>query len=650
ANAVVVSAIEGMAGVGKTQLAIHAAHELVRAGHFADMQLHVNLRGFDPEFPPADPSAVLEAFLRQLGVPAQQIPGSGDERAAMFRDRMRDRSALVLLDNAADEDQVRDLIPSGPACLVLITSRRSLAGLDGASPHMIGAFSEAESLSLLMRIAGRERVTAEPEAAARIVEYCDRLPLALALTAARLRSRPAWSLPELADRVQAGRLEAIRAGGRAIRPVFDSSYQALPDVAQQLFRLLGLHPGPEFSAGAVAALSGSTVGEATEALELLLDEHLLQQRRSGRFELHDLLRAYALDLVGQDDEAVKEAALARITSWYTHSVYEALTALQKVADPPTVPCVSDPAPLDSHDAALAWLADEETNLEHLMSTAAASGFHDAAWQTGRSLYRLHSESGRDADAVRVSQMAAESARKAGNRPAEGRALCNLGWTYAELGRRRPGAYLDMAEACMRRAVDLCGGAGDEHDKAYVLNGLGKVLGEQSKYAEALDSYGAALTIYQKEGDRGRIGATHCNIGTIHFKRKDYDLALAHLLPSLKILDTPEADSFRIVIVVGNIAEAYFLSGEYDKAHSYESRRLALARTYGYTLQEAESLLNTGDIHYALGNITEARKAWTESATLYEQLDNPRAAEARHRADAPDSNTASARIHRLDACG
>ncbi|MFD0332170.1 NB-ARC domain-containing protein [Streptacidiphilus monticola] len=239
ANTVVISAIEGMAGVGKTQLAIHAAHELLRAGRFTDTQLNVNLRGFDPEHPPADPSAVLGAFLRQLGVAAQQIPENQEERAAMYRDRLRGRSAIVLLDNAASEDQVRDLIPAGPDCLVLITSRRSLAGLDGATPYLLDTFSETESLDLLIRITGRDRVAAEREAAARIVECCDHLPLAVALTAARLRSRPAWSLVALADQLEAGRLDAIRAGGRAIRPVLDLSYRALPDPVQHMFRLLG---------------------------------------------------------------------------------------------------------------------------------------------------------------------------------------------------------------------------------------------------------------------------------------------------------------------------------------------------------------------------------------------------------------------------
>lgn len=640
AATVVVTAVEGMAGVGKTQLAIRAAHELLRMGHFTGLQLYVNLRGFDPEAPPADPSAVLEAFLRQLGVAAQLIPAARDERAAMFRDRLREHSALILLDNAADEDQVRDLIPAGPDCLVLVTSRRSLAGLDGATSHHLDTFTQAESLQLLSRIAGRDRVTAEPEAAARIIEYCDRLPLAVALTAARLRSRPAWSVTEMADHLQARRLNTIRAGGRAIRPVLDLSYQALPDRARHMFRLLSVSPGPDLSAAAAAALSGRAFAETAEILELLLDENMLQQRRPARYELHDLLRAHARELAARDDQAALDMATARVTAWYTHSLYNALTTLQKNADPPTVTCEAEPARFDSHDAALAWLAAEETNLEHVVEAASASGLHDTVWQAGRLLRRIYSERGRLTDCARITARVVEAARKAGNLSAEGRALYDLGWVRTDLERLRPDPNLDEAAACMRTAVDLCDRAGDKRGKSYALNGLARVLGYQDRHAEALDCYEQALALSQEEGDLRRVGVTHANIGTLHFKRKDYALALTSYLLALEMVDVPGADSFNISLFMGNIAEVYLLAGEYDKAHEYEARRLAIAQTYGYTMQEAESQLITGDIQAAQGNRTAARRAWTEAATLFGQLGNPRAAEARQRLEADDTHDAS----------
>ncbi|MBB4928127.1 tetratricopeptide repeat protein [Kitasatospora kifunensis] len=623
-NTAVISAIEGMGGVGKTQLAIHAAHRLVRDGHFTDTQLYVNLRGFDPDLPPADPSAVLEAFLRQLGVAAQQIPAGRDERAAMYRDRLRERSALVLLDNAADEEQVRDLIPPGPSCMVLITSRRSLAGLDGVTPHLLGTFTDAESLDLLARITGRDRVAAEPEAASRIVQSCGRLPLALALAAARLRSRPSWTLTELANRLEAGRLDGIRAGGRSLRPVLELSYRALPVPAQQMFRLLGLHPGPDFTAAAAAALTGVAAHEASGTLEMLQDEHLLQQHRSGRYELHDLLRAYALELTDRNDADARQAALVRITSWYAHSAYSAETSLGNSTVAPTAPCEPDPAQFDTRDAAFAWLDAEESNLEHVMRAAADAGLHHTAWQTGLYLDDHFYESGRMRACIRVNQSGAESARKAGDRTAEGRILCNLGWCHIEL------SDLNTAESCMRKALALCHEAGDQNGTANALNGLGKVLGDQNKHGDALDSYRAALTIYQQQGKHRNAGSAHSNIGTIHFQMNHYDLALASYLHALEILDSPDTDSYALVLVLGNIAEVHLLSGSYEEASTYESRRLALARQYGHTQQEAQSLLATGDIHAALGHTEDAHTAWAQSATLYEQLGDPAVTEARQR--------------------
>lgn len=656
ATTVVISAIEGMAGIGKTQLAVHAAHRLVRDGHFADTQLHVNLRGFDPDLPPAEPAAVLEVFLRQLGVPAQQIPESRDERAAMYRDRMRDRSALVLLDNAADEDQVRDLIPSAPSCLVLITSRRSLAGLDGVTPHLLDTFSPDESLDLLVRIAGRERVAAEPGAAARIVGYCDHLPLAVALAAARLRSRPAWPLGRLADELETGRLDAIRAGSRGIRPVFDLSYRALPGPAQRVFRLLALHPGPEMSADAAAALTGHTVTEAARILELLVDENMVQQRCPGRYELHDLLRAHAIELRtsdgrdacrddredARDGEDEGEAAVVRGTAWYAHGARNARAALGKDDERPAGPCAgrpyeTDPARFDSDTAAQAWLAAEETNLEHAMRAAAASGLHDIAWHLSRCLDTHYFQSGRITDALRVNLLGAQSAHDAGNPSCEGRSLSAACWAYIELG------ALADAESCQRRALELCESTGDLHGKAVALNSLGKISSDRGRHSAAIDFYQASLAIHAQLGELRHVGYAYCNIGVTHFEAKRYDLALAGYLESLKILDSPDQDSFALVLLLSNIAEIQLLTGAYADALGHQTRCLSLARANGYHLQEAMALLALGDIHAGLGDPAEAHAAWTASAAAYDRLgDLEAAAGARARLTPPPAGARPSR--------
>ncbi|WP_180986042.1 tetratricopeptide repeat protein [Streptomyces sp. CB02959] len=627
ANTVVISAVEGMAGVGKTQLAIHAAHKLVRAGHFTDVQLHVNLRGFDPELPPADPSAVLEAFLRQLGVAAQQIPESRDERAAMYRDRMRDRRALVLLDNAATEDQVRDLIPAGPTCLVLITSRRSLAGLDGATPHLIDTFTETEALDLLTRIAGHDRVAAEPEAAARAIEYCDHLPLALALTAARLRSRPAWSLAELADRMQAGRLEAISAGGRAIRPVFDASYQALPDRAQQVFRLIGLHPGPDFSPAAAAALAGITASEAAEVLELLLDEHLLQQKRSGRFELHDLLRAYANEQTNTiDPDQERRAAVHRMLDHYVHTAHDAALLVERGRDPLNLPPPQPGVSLEhfaDHERALAWFTTEHAVLLNAAGHAAATGFHAHTWQLAHALTTYLDRRGNWHDLAAVGNTAIDAADRLAD--PLGKAIAR---NIVARAHRRHGNYED-AQHHLRHALDLFRRIGNLGGQADTYIELARVKAWQSPpaIAEALTLARQAHALYQSRGHRLGQAQTLTAIGWSHARLGDYAQALACCRQALPVLEEFD-DRERQAHAWDSIAYAHSYLGQHSQAAACYKRALDLCRDLGDRPLEADILNRFGDAHHAAHHPDAAHDAWQHALDILTELDHPYAAQIR----------------------
>ncbi|MEZ0095070.1 tetratricopeptide repeat protein [Streptacidiphilus sp. EB129] len=627
ANTVVISAIEGMAGIGKTQLAIHAAHELVRAGHFADIQLHVNLRGFDPDLPPADPSTVLEAFLRQLGVPAQQIPASLDERAAMYRDRLRDRSALVLLDNAADEDQVHDLIPAGPSCLVLITSRRSLAGLDNVTPHLLDTFTDTESLDLLTRIAGHDRVESEPEAAARVIEYCDRLPLALALTAARLRSRPARSLAELADRMQTGRLEAISAGGRTIRPVFDASYQALPDTAQQVFRLTGLHPGPDFSAAAAAALAGITVSEAAEALELLLDEHLLQQKRSGRFEFHDLLRAYANEQASSiDPDPERRAAVHRMLDHYVRTAHEAALLLERGRDPLKLPPPQPGVCLEhfaGHERALAWFATEHAVLLSAVGHAAATGFDAHTWQLAHALATYLDRRGNWHDLAAVGNTAIDAADRLAD--PLGKAIAH---NIVARAHRRHGHYGD-AQHHLRHALDLFGGIGNLVGQADTYIELARVKAWQSPpaMAEALALARQAHALYQSCGHRLGQAQTLTAIGWSHARLGDYPQALTCCRQALPVLEEFD-DRERQAHAWDSIAYAHTYLGQHSQAVACYTLALDLCRDLGDRPLEADILNRFGDAHHAAHHPDAAHDAWRHALDILTELDQPYADQIR----------------------
>ena len=298
-HTVTITVIEGMAGVGKTCLAVHAAHELVRAGRFGGLQLYANLRGFDPHRPAAEPADVLDGLLRALGVDRTRIPDGLDARAALFRDCLHGREALLLLDDATGEQQIRPLIPASPGCLVLVTSRRSLAGLDGATPLPLDTLTGSESMDLLTAIVGTRHVRADRDAADRVAVLCGGLPLALTLAGARLRARPAWGLADLAGHLEDG-IFAVKVGDRSLRAAFDASYQGLSELPGRVFRLLAAHPGWHFTAPLTASLAGIDVNAARGALERLVDEYLVLQRKPGQYRLHDLLSAFARELPDQE--------------------------------------------------------------------------------------------------------------------------------------------------------------------------------------------------------------------------------------------------------------------------------------------------------------------------------------------------------------
>jgi tetratricopeptide (TPR) repeat protein len=596
---VVVSAIEGMAGVGKTQLAVHAAHELVRAGRYADVQLFVNLRGFDEEMPPADPATVLDGFLRQLGVAAAQIPDGLDERAAMFRDRMQGRDALVLLDNAADDRQVRDLIPASPTCLVLITSRRTLAGLEGASLHPLDVFTREDALGLLARIAGAERVASEPAAAERIVEACGYLPLAISLAASRLRSRPAWSLTALAERLGESGLEAASIGGRSLRAVFDLSLDGLPDQLQRFFRVLGLFPGDDFAAPAAAALADVDVHAAQQMLERLQDEYLLQQRTPGRYEFHDLLRAYARGANAAASEAVTLSAVTRLLDYYRYTACVAMNSIapatrerRPIITPPGDEATEFPGPAE----ALEWLHSERPNLLAAVAQAASYRLVEQVSQLSDITWRYLHDHGHHRDALALHTLAVAATQGSGDRRGQTRALRLSGMSYERLGRLREGL------AAYEQARELCE---DPNDLATILESLGNLNVLIGRYPRAVAYFEQAIALWQSLGNLLGVGNDLGNLGIVSFRRGQYDEARDYVSRALTVhrdRGNPAAQA-QALIWLGIVGER---TGDYAAAAEHLDRALELVRVHTVPTLEADVLEVRGLVRLAEGHGEQAQ--------------------------------------------
>jgi tetratricopeptide (TPR) repeat protein len=621
ARTVVISAIEGMAGVGKTKLAVHAAHELVRAGRYTDLQLYVNLRGFDPEQAPTDPAEVLDAFLRQLGVPPQQIPDRPDERAAMFRDRMHGRNALILLDNAVDEQQVRDLIPASPSCLVLITSRRILAALDGAVAHQLDVFAPAEAIDLVGRIAGAERVAAEPRAAEQIVHACGCLPLAVCLAASKLRSRPTWSLAELAKRLLHG-LDAVNTGGRALRPIFDLSYHGLPEQAQHVFGLLGVHPGTDFTAEAIAALADITPAAAEATLELLHDEHLLQQKTPARYEMHDLLRTYSLEIANhsvdhaaeqaatKDPERMRGDAFSRLLDHYLSMTVEAMDLISQNVrrQQPGVPNPrAIPTPMADAATARHWLAVERPNL---LATAARASDEcpEYVLALASTLNRYLYDQARYADVEALQKHVLQAAARTTDLRSSASAHRSIGLVRSRAGR------FEEAFECYHRALKVFGQIDDRLGTGRTLANIGLVHWQMGRYSEALEHQLRALSMARSVGDREGEGRTLSNIGLVHSRMGRYTEARQHLQAALAIFAEigNRADESR---ALSNIGVVYLRQGCLSQALDCNLLALNAAREAGDVVSEGSALMTIGGIHSRLGNHPKARKHLRQSLNL-----------------------------------
>jgi DNA-binding SARP family transcriptional activator/tetratricopeptide (TPR) repeat protein len=664
---VVISAVQGSGGIGKSALAVHAAHRLAAAGRFPDGQLYVDLHGATAGLSPLRPLEVLARFLRSLGMEPAAIPTDLEEASAAFRSQVAGRRLLVVLDNASDVEQIRPLLPGTPTCAVLVTSRQRLVSLDGVSHLHLDILPAGEAVELLGRLAGDERVAAEPEAAAEVARCCGWLPLALRIAGARLAARPGWPVRTLAQRLTDAqrRLDELELAEAGVRASFTVSYQQLSgsdelldQAAAGAFGLLGVLDGADVGLPVAARLLDQPEQTAERVLERLVDTQLLETPAPGRYRMHDLLRLYAREQAArQHTEPRRVAALGRAFGLYLASAWQTL-ALLRPGDY-RLERAGDRwrrSDLEIADTAtgLDWLEAERANLLAAVGQAAATPGvpRELAVQLAHALYGFFVVRSYWQDWVWVNQTALAVARRIGDRAGEGQAHNDLGLAqfrqgrYAEalahhqrslairreLGDRRAeaaslgnlgnlhesqGRY-DAALACHQRSLALCREAGDGYGEGAALSNLGIVHERQGRYDQALACHQRSLAIRREAGYRRGEARSLGSLGEVHEREGRYEEALACLRESLAIrreLGDREGQAYNL----SSLGIVYQRQGRYQQAMECQRESLAIRRELGQPHRQAESLRELGVTLRALGRPEQARTHWRQALAIFERL-------------------------------
>jgi tetratricopeptide (TPR) repeat protein len=608
AGTVVISAIGGMAGVGKTALALCWAHQA--ASRFPDGQLYVNLGGFGPAGQPVPPGAAIRGFLDALGIAPEQVPADLDAQAALYRSLVSGKRMLVLLDNARDSGQVRPLLPGSPCCLVLVTSRSHLAGLvtaEGAHALALDVLTEAEAHQLLASRLGADRLGAEPEAAAKLIGLCARLPLALAVAAARASARPGFRLSALVDELQDAqrRLDALDTGdtSASVRAVFSWSLGSVPAPAARMFGLLGLHPGPDITTPAAASLAAVSPSQARLALSQLAEAHLITEHAPGRFSLHDLLRAYAAEQASRSDpDTAAGEAISRILDHYLHTAHAAALLLNPSREPLTLhpprPGVT-PEPLADHVQALAWFEAEHHVMTSAMTLAAQHGFDAYGWQLPWAMANFLDWRGHWQEWAETQRTALAAATRLGDIAGQAAARRFLAHSCAKL------ANYDQARAHLTECLALYHQLGDPAGQAHVHQTLSWLSAQQGQSADALGHAEQALALFQATSNQPGQGEALNNVGCSHARLGNYRQAQKFCQQALSLYcmlgDRPgEASSW------DSLGYAEHQLGNLADAADCYGRALSIFGELGNRYYQADTLTHLGDTHHAAGEENKAR--------------------------------------------
>ena len=622
-GAVPLAIVVGAAGLGKTALAVHTAHQIRR--HFPDGQLYINLSAASTE--PMTAGDALARFLRAVGVDEAGIPAGEQERAALYRTRLTDRRMLILLDDAKDTAQVRSLLPGTAACAVLVTTRNRALSLAGAGSVDLDTLAPSEALALFSRIVADPRPFAEPEATAQVLAACAGLPLAIRICGARLATRRQWRIATMATRLgdQRRRLDELRADDLAVRASFQISYDSLTSGRpamdlQHAFRLLGLWPGAWISLPAAAALLDVPDDETAEALETLVDVNLLGSPAPDRYQFHDLLRLFATERAQeQEPEERRRAAVERVLCWYI----EVASAASDCISPtryrlPTGPPNTISPLIRSEQDALSWFDDERANITAAVRHAVTAGLPELAWRLPTSAHPLYRRRCSWTELASVQRIAVQAARTAGSRGGEAWALQCLGSTLAVAGQPEALARLEEALAIRRETGDTLGQA---QTAVSISDAYRQLQGPEAAYDHSV----RLLDLVREVNDPALLAHSLNGLGVVCHELGRREEAAAYYREALRTA-LPSNTNISAYFL-GNIGRIHLDSGRLDEAIAALTESHASHTASGDLLGQALALQFLGKSHRASGDYDEARDALLRALELYQSLKSEAGADA-----------------------
>jgi tetratricopeptide (TPR) repeat protein/DNA-binding XRE family transcriptional regulator len=602
--------ITGMAGVGKTSLALRAAHQVT--SQFPDGQIFLDLQGYTEGLDPLSTAEALDLLMQSLGIPLQRDAEKLEARAARYRHRLAGSRTLIILDNASSTAQLTPLLPGTAGCMVIVTSRRLLPGLDDAQAIAVDVLPEPDAIALFRAIAGSGRIPANDAALTELVGLCGRLPLAVRMIAARLAYRDALRIEDLVEQLrhERGRLANLQDDHRSLTAVLAVSYDHLGDAEQRMFRLLGLIPGPDFDACAAANLAETDLGEATMLLDSLLDQNLLIQRTARRYRFHDLVRAYARTLTEPG------AALDRLLDYYLHTAQRAdrhfERRMPRIDEPAGAPEPRTGPDLDTPEQAKEWIAAELANLDAATHYAADHDRPAQAIGLPAALAQYLRAYGSWAQALTLYQRALDAARAIADRSAQAGALTHLGsvqWSTGAFG---------QSEESLAGAQKLYRELGNRRGQASVLAELGVVQRLTAEYPQAKDTLAKALQLYRELADRHGQAFVLAELGVTQRQTGTFGLAEDMLTEALALYRGlgnrhGEANTLAYLASVQWSVSAFQRVGEtLDQA-------LVLYRQLGDRHGQANTLIYLGCLQGEAGSNTEAQETLSQAVRLFTEF-------------------------------